>query len=153
LTGVWIGEAILDKQKLQKKISQLDPEAQKLVNVQLKSFLSTMMAMEFRANGTVENAVEIRAANGKLLQDSSVGSWRVMESKPNGLLVQTQERLADGRVVSDQMFYQFSGDRNQIAIKVPVAGELQDCDAMIVFNRQASKSTNIATRLTGTQTK
>lgn len=153
LTGVWLGEAVLDQQKLQQTVSQLDAEAQKLVGVKVESFLSTVMAMEFREDGTVENEVEIRSTDGKMLRDGSVASWRILESKPNGLLVQTQERIADGSVATDQLFYQFSGDRNRIAIQIPVSQELQGCDAMIVFERQTLPPTNVAAGAKETLTK
>ena len=150
LTGAWLGEAVMDQEKFKNKVAQLNAESQTMANVMAKSFLSTAMAMEFHENGTVENEVEVLSTQGQLLRDGSRASWRVLESKPNGLLVQTQEQLPDGTVVSDRMFYQFSGDRNQMAVRIPVGKELQDCDAMIVFERQMLPSTNIAAAPTGT---
>jgi len=153
LTGVWMGKAKMDLEKFQQKISQLDPETQKQVNVKAQRFLSMVMAMEFREDGTVENEVEILSPEGKMVRGGSVAGWLVMETSPHALMVQVQERLQDGTIASDKMYYQFSADRNQIAIHAPVAEELQGCDAMILFNRQSLPPTNVAARPTGTLAK
>ena len=153
LTGAWLGKAILDQEKFQNKVAQLDAESKTLASVKAKSFLSIAMAMEFHENGTVENEVEMLSAQGKLMRDGSRASWRVLELKPNGLLVQVQEQQPNGTVLTDNTFYQFSGDRNQMAIRVPVGQELLDCDAMIVFERKTLPPTNVAAGPTGTMAK
>ncbi len=153
LAGVWLGKAVLDARKLEQRVSQLDPENQKVASAKAKSFLSTVMAMEFRENGTLESEVELISTQGQILRDGSLASWRVLDAKPNGLLVQIQERLADGTIASDQHFYQFSADRNQIAFRVPVSPELRDCDAMVVFERKTLPPTNVATGPKATLTK
>ena len=143
-----MGKAILDREKYQQKVAQLDPETQKEIGLKAKRFLSIVMAMEFRDNGTVENEVEILSPEGETVRGGSVAQWQVMESKPHGLLVQVQENLPDGNVATGQMYYQFSADRNRIAIKAPVTEELQGCDAMIVFTRHSLPPTNVAARQT-----
>ena len=150
LTGAWLGEAILDEEKFQEQISQLDAETQKRVKLQAKSFLTTAVAMEFRENGTVQNEVELVSIHGKLLHDGSFGSWQVLESRPNGMLVQLQERSSNGEVSTVKNFYQFSQDRNQMAIKIQVSKELATCDAMVVFDRKSLPPVNVAAGDTGT---
>lgn len=153
LTGAWMGRAVMDQEKLRQKISQLDPETQKDVSLKAKRFLSMAMAMEFRENGTVQNEVEILSTEGKMVRGGSVAQWHVMESSPHALLVQVRERLKDGTISSGKMYYQFSADRNQIAIHAPVTEELQGCDAMIVFNRRTLPPANVAARPTETMAK
>lgn len=153
LTGAWMGKAVMDQEKLLQKISQLDPETQKDVTLKAKRFLSMVMAMEFRENGTVQNEVEILSPEGKMVRGGSVSQWHVMESSPHALLVQVRERLKDGTITSGKMYYQFSADRNQIAIHAPVTEELQGCDAMVVFNRRTLPPVNVATRPTETMAK
>ena len=153
LTGAWLGKAILDQDKFNNKLAQLNPESRAKAEAMAKSFLSIAMAMEFHANGTLNNEVEVLSAEGKLLHEGSRAVWRVVEAKPNGLMVQIQERRTDGRVATNQMFYQFSGDRNQMAIKTKVGQQLQDCDAMILFERKTLPPTNVAAGSTGTVTK
>ena len=153
LTGAWLGRAVMDQEKFQSKVSQLNAESQAAAGVIAKTFLSTAMAMEFHENGIVENEVEVLTTQGKTLRDGSRAIWRVLESKPNGLLVQTQEQGPNGTVATDEMFFQFSGDRNQMAVKIPVGAALHDCDAMIIFERQTLPPTNVAAAPTGTTSK
>ena len=153
LTGAWLGKAVLDQEKFKNKVSQLNAESQATAAVIAKSFLSMAMAMEFHEDGTVENEVEVLSAQGKLLRDGSRATWQVLESNPNGLLVQTQEKRSNGAISTDKMFFQFSGDRNQMAVKVPVGHQLQDCDAMIIFERKTLPPTNVATAPSGTISK
>lgn len=144
LTGAWLGEAAIDQEKLQSKMAQLDKEAQALAGIRAKSFLSTAMAMEFHENGTVDNEVEVISTQGKFLREGSSAVWKVLETKPHALLVQIQEKLPNGTVATERMFFQFSADRNKMAVGVPVGPDLQGCDAMIVFERKSLPPTNVA---------
>jgi len=109
------------------------------------------MAIDFRNNGTVENEVEIQSVDGQTFQDRSFGTWKVVEEKPNGLVVETKEEMPDGSIVSSNIFYQFLGDKDHIAIVPPVADELTGCESYIIFERRALAPA-VATRPLATQT-
>ena len=153
LSGVWLGEAVLDEVKLQNKVGQLPAESREFVLAKARSFLSTVMAIEFRADGTVENDLAIVSVDGQVLRDGSIGSWRVVENKDDGLVVETQERLTDGTTATDQVFYKFFDNGNRFAMAVPVNEDLQGCNAMLVFGRQAMPAANLADGGIDTQTK
>jgi len=59
LPGIWLGNAVLDQAKLTQKISSLTPAQQELVLAKATSFLSTIMAVEYRSDGTLENDLEM----------------------------------------------------------------------------------------------
>ena len=153
LTGLWYGEATLDGDKLRQKINGLPQAQQQLALAKANSFLSTVMAIDFRSNGTVENEVEIQSVDGQTFSDHSVGSWKVVESRPEGLVVETNEKLPDGTLASSQLFYQFLGDKDHIAIAAPVGEELSECDSYIVFERRTIQPVNVAQGMSATQTK
>jgi len=153
LTGVWLGQASLDREKLQQKIAGLSPPQQQVVAAKATSFLTTVMAMDFRSDGTVENEIEIVSIDGQSLRDGSIGQWKVVESTTDGLMVETAEKLANGSIVTDKMFYRFFDDGNQVAISARVSEDLEGCDTMIVFERRTLLPTNVATGVSATQTK
>jgi hypothetical protein len=153
LSGIWLGGATLDEAKFQQKLERLVPEQRDVVVAKAKSFLSTVIAIEFRRDGTVENDMEIISVDGQVMRDGSQGSWKVIQSKSDGLVVETQERLTDGSIAADQVFYHFFEDGNRFALAVPVSEDLQGCNAMLVFERQILSSNNLADGGSGTQTK
>jgi hypothetical protein len=153
LAGVWLGEAVMDEAKFQQKISQLTPNQQQLTLAKARSFLSMVMAVEFRKDGTVENGVEIVSTDGQVLRDSSAGNWRIVSAENNELLVEIQETLSDGTVDTDQNVYTFFPDGNRFAMAVPVSEELRGCNPMLVFQRKAIQRTDMAEGISETQSK
>lgn len=153
LAGIWLGEALLDEKKFEQRISQLPPQQQQLILAKAQSFLSMVMAIEFRSDGTVENGVEIVSTDGQILRDSSSGVWKVVGAENNDLFVEIQESLSDGTVAKDQKVYSFSADGDRFALAVPVSEELQGCDARLVFQRKQLPSTNVAEGMSDTQSK
>ena len=57
LTGVWLGAAQLDQAPLQDALNQMPPAERAVTLTKARSFLSTVIAIDFRKDGTVENAV------------------------------------------------------------------------------------------------
>ncbi|MDG1872555.1 MAG: hypothetical protein P8J27_01490 [Mariniblastus sp.] len=153
LTGVWLGQASLDVEKLERKIENLPPQQQQVVAAKANSFLSTVMAMDFRSDGTVENEIEIISIDGQSLRDGSVGQWKVLDSTAEGLMVETEEQLDNGTVAKDKMFYRFFDNGNQVAIAARVSEDLAGCDTVIVFERRTPTPTNVAAGDAKTQTK
>lgn len=144
LAGIWLGEASLNEAKFQQKIGQLAPDRQQLMLAKAESFMSMVMAMEFRIDGNVETGVEIVSTDGLLLRDSSAGKWKIIAADNNELIVEIQESLSDGSIAQDQKVYLFSEEGDQFAMAVPVGDELIGCDARLVFQRKTLPAANLA---------
>lgn len=144
LPGIWLGNAVLDKAKLTQKISSLTPEQQELVLAKAASFLSTIMAVEYKSDGTLENDLEMVSMDGQVMRDGSQGNWRVLETRVDGLLVETSETLPNGTIAKTESFLKFFADGNRFVTAVTLGQDLQDCDAMIVFEKQQLTGLNVA---------
>lgn len=153
LHGVWLGGATLDETKLQQKLDSLPPAQQQVALAKARSFLSTLMAIEYRKDGTVENDLEIISVDGQLLRDGSVGNWNVVKQSANQVVVETQEQLSDGSTTTDQFVYHFFEDGSGFSLSVQTDDDLDGCDAMMVFERQMLPPTNVASGGSDTQTK
>ena len=144
LPGIWLGNAVLDQAKLTQKISSLTPAQQELVLAKATSFLSTIMAVEYRSDGTLENDLEMVSMDGQVMRDGSQGNWRVLETRVDGLLVETSETLPNGTIAKTESFLKFFAEGNRFVTAVTLGQDLQDCDAMIVFEKQQLMVQNIA---------
>lgn len=153
LTGVWLGEAAMDEAKFEQKLSQLAPGQQQLTLAKARSFMSMVMAVEFRNDGTVENGVEIVSTDGQVLRDSSIGKWKIVSAENNDFVVEIQETLSDGTIATDQNVYTFLPDGDRFAMSVIVSEELQGCNPMMVFQRKSLQRTNLAEGMSETQSK
>ncbi len=153
LTGVWLGAAQLDQAPLQDALNQMPPAERAVTLTKARSFLSTVIAIDFRKDGTVENEMEIVSTNGQVLRDGATGTWSVIESTSEGILVETVEKLSDGTTSKSQTRYRFLTNDNEFAMPVEVGQELAQFNARIVFQRQSLPATNIAENPSGTQTK
>ncbi|MDA7902787.1 hypothetical protein N9B31_03925 [Mariniblastus sp.] len=144
LPGIWLGNAVLDQSKLTQKISSLTPEQQELVLAKATSFLSTIMAVEYKTDGTLENDLEMVSMDGQVMRDGSQGNWRVLESRVDGLVIETSETLPNGTIAKTESFLKFFADGNRFVTAVTLGPDLQDCDAMIVFEKQQLTGLNVA---------
>lgn len=144
LPGIWLGNAVLDEAKLTQKISSLTPEQQELVLAKASSFLSTIMAIEYKTDGTLENDLEMVSMDGQVMRDGSQGNWRVLESRVDGLVIETSETLPNGTIAKNESFLKFFADGNRFVTAVTLGPDLQDCDAMIVFEKQQLTGVNVA---------
>ena len=144
LPGIWLGNAVIDKAKLTQKISSLTPEQQELILAKASSFLSTIMAVEYKPDGTLENDLEMVSMDGQVMRDGSRGNWRVLESRDSGLVIETSETLPDGNIAKTESFLKFFADGNRFVTAVTLGPDLRDCDAMIVFEKQQLTGLNVA---------
>ena len=151
LPGIWLGNAVLDKSKLTQKISSLAPEQQELVLAKATSFLSTIMAVEYKTDGTLENDLEMVSIDGQLMRDGSQGNWRVLESQVDGLVIETSETLPNGTIAKTESFLKFFANGTRFVTAVSLGSDLQDCDAMIVFEKQQLMGLNIAEQKSDTK--
>ena len=65
LVGVWLGGAFFDEVALKQRVAQLPPEEAQDVVSSAQFFAGTVMAIDFRENGTLENDIEIVSPNGE----------------------------------------------------------------------------------------
>lgn len=144
LPGIWLGNAVIDKAKLTQKISSLTTEQQELILAKASSFLSTIMAVEYKPDGTLENDLEMVSMDGQVMRDGSRGNWRVLESRDSGLVIETSETLPDGNIAKTESFLKFFADGNRFVTAVTLGPDLRDCDAMIVFEKQQLTGLNVA---------
>ena len=151
LPGIWLGNAILDEAKLTKKISSLPSEQQELILAKASSFLSTIMAVEYKPDGTLENDLEMVSIDGQVMRDGSQGNWRILESRDDGLVIETSEALSDGTIAKSKSFLKFFADGKRFVTGVTLGPDLQDCDAMIVFEKQQLTGLNVAEQTSETE--
>jgi hypothetical protein len=143
LVGVWLGEAYVDQSLLERKLQTLSPVRQQEILQRAQTFMTTVMAVDFRADGTMENEGEVIPAGGSPIRLGSQGTWQAIESDQNKLLVAVTEQLADGSFSTTNQLYQFYPDGKQVALTVAM-DELSSCNPMIIFTRQNLPSTNVA---------
>ena len=102
------------------------------------------MAVEYKPDGTLENDLEMVSMDGQVMRDGSRGSWRVLESRDSGLVIETSETLPDGNIAKTESFLKFFADGNRFVTAVTLGPDLRDCDAMIVFEKQQLTGLNVA---------
>ncbi len=143
LVGVWLGEAYLDESRLELKLQTLPPQRQQEILERARTFMTTILAIDFRADGTLENDGEVTPVGGTPIRLGGNGTWRALESNENKLLIETTERLVDGTISTTKQLYRFYPDGRQVALTVEM-DELDSCSPMIIFTRQHLSPTNVA---------
>lgn len=149
LVGVWLGTAWIDQSKFADFAQTLPPDQQAAITTKVRSFLSTVMAVEYAADGQVENEVELMTVNGQLLRDGSVGRWELVAADANRIVVRVLENLASGEAQDDVVYERLAGSGGQggqrLAMHVDVDSELVRFDAKVIFERQdLSPVSNVA---------
>jgi hypothetical protein len=136
LVGHWAGVSYLDEAKLKQKYDSLTDPAQKEALVRAaEAFLSLVVAVEYKANGTMESDVEMLGTNGEVVREVVAGTWRVVEAKGLKLIVEVQERVADKTPEPVRKFFQFYEGGDNLATPIETAPELADLNPLIVFER------------------
>lgn len=148
--GTWLGQAILDEASLEKKLEQLPADEQERVFVIAENFLSTVMAMDIRQDGTIESEVEMQPMGNQPIRDSTVGQWRATQVDNDQLAVELAELAEDNSTVITKRSFRFYPDRNAFVMSVPIPTELQGCEAVMIFERQ-SPVANVAERTENAQ--
>ena len=145
VVGTWLGQATLDDSVLEKKLEQLPVDEQERVFVIAENFLSTVMAMDVRDNGTIESEVEMQPLGEDPIHDSTVGQWRATQVDRDQLAVELAELAEDNSTVVTKRSFHFSSDRNAFMMSLPIPNELQGCQAVMIFERQSAVA-NVAQR-------
>jgi hypothetical protein len=153
VVGIWLGTAAFNEANLKSKLNSLEEMRQDNVIAQAESFLSTVMAIEFRRDGSFENDLEMVAVDGQPLRDGTQGQWRMVESNGQAFVIETTETSTEGTTSTSQATYQLGQDVNEFSLSVPVTADLQGCDARLVFKRQLIPVADVAEGATGTQLK
>lgn len=150
VVGTWLGQAMLDEPTLERKLEQLTPDEQERVFIIAENFLSTVMAMDVRNDGTIESEVEMQPLGEAPIRDSTVGQWRATQTGADQLAIELEELAEDDSTVLTKRSFQFYPDRNAFVMPVPIPEELKGCQAIMVFERQ-SATANVAQRSENTK--
>jgi hypothetical protein len=140
IVGVWAGVGVVDQQLLADKLVTLSGEEQEQLKAAASAFCSTVVAIEFRAEGAWEMDIEMKAVDGEILRDATVGSWRVVDQSENVVLVETTEPQPDGTTTQQRWHCEFVGDFDHLAIPTPLNSALVDCKPAFAFERLDAKS-------------
>ena len=137
LVGTWLGRAVLNQEMLQAKLDSIsDPQEKNQLNQMVQSFLSTQMGAEFTKDGKLVFDIEMKSMDGVTLRDSSWGTWKTMKQNQEFIIIQKTESFSDGSSESKVERYDFVRDQNHFVMTVTTAPALQECQAMIMFERR-----------------
>jgi hypothetical protein len=144
IQGVWYGQATLNEALIEERLKNLTPQRQEDLILRAQSFLSTVMAIEFRPDGGMENEIGISPPGGQLIRETRKGTWQIVEKNGNQFVVETTEKLPTGESEVSQRLYEISDDGNQIALMVPLNDELGQCEPFILMSRFLLNDENLA---------
>ena len=136
LVGVWLGAAYIDEASLVSKLEQLPPQESEEILRQAQYFSGTMMAIDFRQDGSLENEIEIIPPNGQPQREQGYGTWKIAQIADEGFVVEIAEEHADGSITKSQKIYRFYEDGDHFAVSIPLDNVLGECNPLIVFERQ-----------------
>lgn len=155
LVGVWLGGAYLDENILSQRLKELPQEKADELMRKAQYFAGTIMAIEFRPDGTLENEIEITPPGADMINEVGEGTWKIVEAKDDAFVVEISERNPDGSVATTQKAYKFYEDGNHFAVSIPLGEILGECNPLIIFERQnLAPQTGILAEAPGeTQTK
>ena len=136
LVGVWLGEAYLDENRLAERLENLtQPQVDDIIR-KAQYFVGTVMAIDFKPNGTLENQIEIAPPGVEPISQEGEGTWRVVEVREEGVVVEIAELNPDGSKTMSRKAYKFYDDGEHFAVSIPLEDVLGECNPMIVFERQ-----------------
>lgn len=134
LTGIWLGSAYLDDKLVEAEFEAKPTDEEKAAFLdEAEIFLTTVVAIHFKPDGTFEQDIE-QAASG--LRQVGEGTWRVLSQKNDKLIVETTEKDSEGHVVTVERLFRLYPDQNGFAMPAPVADSMGPCGPLLVFSRQ-----------------
>ena len=140
LVGVWLGGAYLDEDLLAQKLKDLTPEESEEILRKAQYFAGTIMAIDFRSDGSLENEIEIVPPNGQPQRERGLGTWKIAQIADSGFVLEIAEEHVDGSITKSQKVYKFYDDGNHFAVSIPLEDLLGECNPLIVFERQDLES-------------
>ncbi len=139
LLGVWLGTATIDQQRLKSKMETMSDAEREQVRPIVDSYLSTVMAMQFDDQGTVENDVEMKL-DGRTIRETSVGVYRIVGRNDSSIEIEVREQLEDGTQLTTRKTIRFDADGRRMEFDVPLGDKLDGVGARLVFERQMLES-------------
>ena len=137
LVGIWWGTGIVDQESLNRAVEGLSDETRRQVTVAAENFLATEMAIEFKADGSMDTAVEVTSKSGQRESGMGVATWEASPTINAGeYRVKSVETQPNGSEVTDHKTYRVSQDGNQLTLLVDLPGLLGQCNPRIVLKRQ-----------------
>ncbi|MEM7454552.1 MAG: hypothetical protein AAF456_09410 [Planctomycetota bacterium] len=136
LVGIWLGAAYFDEDSLAAKLAELNEEERELAMREARYFGATIMAINFRADGTLVNQIEVLPESGSPHQTPEIsGTWEVLSEQGSTMVIKTIEQFDDGVELPSQRVFTLY-DKDHFAMQVPMAGILNGCRPVMVFERQ-----------------
>ena len=135
LIGVWLGMPQLNQDRLKAKLSTLDADAKTRLMTFVQNFQTTVMAVEYGANGRIYSEIQVNVDN-KPVFEASEGSWTIAGATQDRLSVNTVEELPDGKLSQSLREYTFYENRNVMVTGIPTHPELSDLEPQLVFTRE-----------------
>lgn len=137
LVGVWLGAGVLDEQSLSTALEGLSLETQRQLIAKAEVFIATEMAIEFKADGKMETAVEITSQAGQRESGMGFATWEASPTiNPGEYRVRSEETQSSGLAVTDHKTYRVSQDGKQLTLLVDLPGLLGQCNPRIMLKRQ-----------------
>jgi len=136
LTGVWLGKAVINEQRLQTLLTEKSQPQQEALFTEARTFLSTQMAMQFDSNGTMESAIEITPSGGQMIQGQTFAKWLVTAVEGNQITLETVEPDGSNQPITTQTVYTLSSDGNRIIMQANVGSDLSQCEPLVFLDRQ-----------------
>ena len=134
LAGVWLGKAFLEDKLVEAEFEARPNDEEKMAFVdEAELFLTTMVAVHFKNDGTFEQDIE-QAATG--MRQMGQGTWRVRDQQGDKLIVETVEVDAEGKEITTERLFQLYPDQNGFAMPAPVVESLTSCNPLLIFSRQ-----------------
>lgn len=154
LVGTWLGVAYLDDELLTKKRATIT-DAQTLANFDalVATFESMFVGAEFASDGTFTVEAEVTPAGGERVVQATAGNWTIQTQSGDVIVVGWNEVKEDGTVETENKEYTFLDDTHFVW-RPSVSPDLQDCEAMFVFERKdvnAASSSGVATQPSTTE--
>ena len=140
LVGIWLGDARIDQAELEARFSKLSPQKQLELESIVGNFLTTVMAMQYTAEGTFEEDVEMMINGRESLRDASIGSYEVVSTAGDTLKLKVKEQTDGGETLTSERLFRFSADRDQCEVTVPLGAEWTGITAKLVFTKQNMES-------------
>lgn len=136
LPGTWAGISYLDEDRIGEHLAQLpDDKAREVLLHKAAAFLSVVIAIEFRHDGTLESELEVADEQGNPLIETTTGRWRIAERKEDRLIVELEERLADGKERKSRRLIQFYEDGDHLAILMDADPALAPFNPLFILER------------------
>lgn len=145
LVGVWLGRGTLDQNAITVALQGLSVETQRQVTTAAGAFLATEMAVEFKAEGKMETAIEVVNKQGQRESGVGIATWEASPTVRDGeYRVTSVEEQLDGSKVTDHKTYRVSADGRTLVLLVDLPGLLGQCNPHIVLTRQDTEEQSVA---------